>query len=521
MAMPTVILHLPAQPPYTIDKFYEIVKSIFNQLDHNPELIILDEQNDQNIKDKISQINTEGCKVNFISGPYNTLGEWLDAAVIQSSGDMILYMDNSSAQVILKQSAIVSFSMVMERNPDCGLVYSDYEVETDGEVKEIHLLKHHIGRVRDNQDFGKVFFIKKAVLQDCGGFDSSLKFNTLYDGRLKISENSKILHLSNRYSGSLYRVMAAGKGHNVFDYLLASKESQIEAENVLSAHLKNIGAHLDASKHYMEIPETTKEAELVASIIIPVNNRPKFIGTAIESVLGQTIQRVEVIVVVNGGPDDPTIPAVQEYMTGGKKHDSGKPEVRLIVLDVNNIGMCLNVGAKGAHGKYYVQLDSDDRLKADAVAKIMEVYESDSRIGMVIGSYEVWELDDKSGKIERVDSIPVVTHDEWTEENGRNNLLRINGAGAPRSIPINVIKEIGYFGINDEPFARNYGEDYEMVLKISEKYRIGRVWDPIYDVVRHSGGTDHSIDQSTIDRNDEAKDYMREQAIQRRIKMNQ
>ena len=84
-----------------------------------------------------------------------------------------------------------------------------------------------------------------------------------------------------------------------------------------------------------------------------------------------------------------------------------------------------------------------------------------------------------------------------------------------------LFKEIGYFGINDEPFARNYGEDYEMVLKISEKYRIGRVWDPIYDVVRHSGGTDHSIDQSTIDRNDEAKDFMREQAIQRRIKMNQ
>ena len=253
----------------------------------------------------------------------------------------------------------------------------------------------------------------------------------------------------------------------------------------------------------------------------PVNNRPKFIGTAIESVLEQSIQDVEVIAVVNGGPDDPTIPAIQEYMAGGKKYNSDKPDVKLIVLDVNNIGMCLNLGAKTARGRYYVQLDSDDRLKPNAVEKIMEIYESDSRIGMVIGSYEVWQLDDQSGKIEKVDSIPVVTHDEWTEENGRNNLLRINGAGAPRSIPINIIKEIGYFGINDEPFARNYGEDYEMVLKISEKYRIGRVWDPIYDVVRHSGGTDHSIDQNTIDRNDEAKDYMREQAILRRIKMNQ
>ena len=80
---------------------------------------------------------------------------------------------------------------------------------------------------------------------------------------------------------------------------------------------------------------------------------------------------------------------------------------------------------------------------------------------------------------------------------------------------------MGYFGINDEPYSRNYGEDYDLVLKISEKYRIGRIWEPIYEVVRHSGGTDHSINQETIDRNDEAKDWMRLEAIERRIKMNE
>jgi glycosyltransferase involved in cell wall biosynthesis len=188
------------------------------------------------------------------------------------------------------------------------------------------------------------------------------------------------------------------------------------------------------------------------------------------------------------------------------------------VHDINNLGLCLNLGAKTARGKYYVQLDSDDRLKPEAVEKILKVYNSDPRIGMVIGSYEVWQKDDK-GIYSRMEELPVVTHDEWTEENGRNNLLRINGAGAPRSLPIALIRQIG-FSVNDEPYARNYGEDYNMVLKVSERYRIGRVWDAIYEVVRHSGGTDHSIDQQTIDRNDEAKDYMRAQAIQRRIELN-
>jgi hypothetical protein len=138
---------------------------------------------------------------------------------------------------------------------------------------------------------------------------------------------------------------------------------------------------------------------------------------------------------------------------------------------------------------------------------------------MVVGSYEVWEKLE-SGELKRMEAIPVVTHDEWTEENGRNNLLRINGAGAPRSVPIHIIEEMGWFSINDDEYARNYGEDYELVNKIAEHYRIGRVWDPIYEVIRHSGGTDHAIDQNTVDRNDNAKDDMRKLAIERRIAMN-
>jgi len=102
----------------------------------------------------------------------------------------------------------------------------------------------------------------------------------------------------------------------------------------------------------------------------------------------------------------------------------------------------------------------------------------------------------------------------------RNNLLRINGAGAPRSAHIKVIRELGWFGMNDSEQSRNYGEDYDLVMRISEQYRIGRVWDPIYDVIRHAGGTDHAIDQAAIDRNDNAKDHTRLEAIRRRQKIN-
>jgi hypothetical protein len=139
---------------------------------------------------------------------------------------------------------------------------------------------------------------------------------------------------------------------------------------------------------------------------------------------------------------------------------------------------------------------------------------------MVVGSYEVWTLDEATQTLRRNEEIPVVTHDEWTADNGRNNLLRINGAGAPRSAHIQVIRDAGWFGPNDTPGSRNYGEDYDLVLRISERHTIGRVWDPIYEVIRHAGGTDHAIDQATIDRNDSAKDQMRLEALHRRRELN-
>ena len=517
----SVVLHLPAEIPYPIKGFYQTVQHILKQRDVSCELIILDALGDEKVSAEIERLAAPHLPLQFIRDPYSTLGAWLNAARANANGKYLLYMDTASVQINLRQSAAALFLLAGKRNPRAGLIYADYEYKKEKKVSEVHLLKPHKGRVRDNQDYGRVYFFRQTDLVECGGFDESLRFNTLYDIRLKMLENDKLLHISNRYAGSLYQLLSSSQGHNVFDYLLAGKDSQQEAEEVLTGHLKRTNTYLAPARFYSNRPPEEMPAALKASVIIPVNNRPKFIPTAIESVLAQTEQNLEIIVVVNGGEKDPTNKAVRAYMPGGARYRPDRPEIKLITVDINNIGFCLNIGAEHAAGTYYVQLDSDDRLKPAAIEKIIRLFESDKRIGIVIGSYEVWEKNEKDGSLARVENIPVVTHDEWTEENGRNNLLRINGAGAPRSIPINLIKDMGYFGINDEPYARNYGEDYEMVLKISEKYKVGRIWEPIYEVVRHQGGTDHSIDVITIARNDEAKDEMRRQALDRRKKMNE
>lgn len=513
--MVSIVLHYAKTAGFDENIFLKTLQSIFNQTFKHYEILLIYEEIEPEIKNRIEEINTEAAPVRYIKTKPGTLGRKLNMAFNTAEGTHVLYIDNQVNAVFLKRAALDLLMLTAEKNRNAGMIYADYEIEQQGVVREIHLLKHHMGRVRDNQDFGIVFFFSGDILKQIGQADPGLAYTTLYDLRLKVSEQAELIHLANRYAGSLYRALAAGKSHNVFDYLLASKESQLEAEKVLTEHLKRRQACLMPGAHYTPRPSRLAGATLKASVIIPVNNRPDFIGVAIESVQAQTVQDVEVIVVVNGGPEDPTIGEVKRYMPGGDRYDTSKPQVQLLVYDINNLGLCLNMGAQFASGEFYVQLDSDDRLKADAVEKILNVYQEDPKIGIVIGSYEVWEKT-SDGKLKRMEHLPVVTHDEWTEENGRNNLLRINGAGAPRSIPIELIRTMK-FSMNDEPFTRNYGEDYDMVLRISERHRIGRVWDAIYEVIRHSGGTDHSIDQTTIDRNDEAKDYMRLEAIKRRI----
>ena len=441
--------------------------------------------------------------------------QYLNQTIAKLKSEFICFIDDNNSSVKLKNSCLDLMELAMIKDPQAGMVYADYEIIAKDKVEEIHLLKHHLGRVRDNQDYGKVFLLRKSFLEQVGRFNEKLEHHFLYDIRLKLSEVSEIVHIANKSEGSPYQVSASKEKTNVFDYLLSDKEIQKEAEKVLTDHLKRIGAYLSPKQKYEKRPSSSTKPIKKASIIIPVNNRPEFIIDAIESAQKQTIQNIEIIVVVNGGANDPTNQSVKRYTKGGDKYSAEKPKVRLITTDINNIGYCLNLGVKNAQGEYYIQLDSDDRLKPDAVEKILQKFDSDSTIGMVIGSYEVWEQLD-SGEIIRDENIPVVTHSEWTDENGRNNLLRINGAGAPRAIPIRLIKDIRYFDMNENPFARNYGEDYNMVLRISEKYKIGRIYDPIYGVIRHSGGTDHAIDQDTIIRNDEAKDWMRKEAILRR-----
>jgi hypothetical protein len=127
---------------------------------------------------------------------------------------------------------------------------------------------------------------------------------------------------------------------------------------------------------------------------------------------------------------------------------------------------------------------------------------------MVIGSYKLVDS--------RLKEIPpgVIDHREWTDENGHNNALRVNGLGAPRAFSTEIIRRIKFLNVS-------YGEDYAAALRICREYRIGRIYESLYLCRRWSGNTDAALTIEEKNRNDAFKDKIRTAEILARQKMNQ
>jgi len=127
---------------------------------------------------------------------------------------------------------------------------------------------------------------------------------------------------------------------------------------------------------------------------------------------------------------------------------------------------------------------------------------------MVIGTYRMTNF--------KLEEIPpgVIDHREWTPDNGRNNALRINGLGAPRSFYTPILREYKIPNVS-------YGEDYAVGLLISRDYQIGRIYEPIYLCRRWEGNSDAALDIEKQNSYNEYKDRLRTIEILARQRKNE
>ena len=380
-----------------------------------------------------------------------------------------------------------------------------------GKLENHPVIDYQEGSLRDDFDFGSLWLIKSQCLRDYAAQTDRVDYlyAGLYDLRLYLSRVGEIFHL-NEYLYTENELDTRKSGEKQFDYVNPrNREVQVEMERACTQHLEKVGALIDTS--YYRLPDfNEQDFEYEASVVIPVFNREKTIADAVKSALSQKANFKFNVIVVNNHSTDKTgeiLSRIAHEME--EKNDKQAGRLIQIVPERRDLGIggCWNIAINSDHcGKFAVQLDSDDLYSSPkTLQKIVDAFYK-QKAAMMIGSYRMCDFD--------LNTLPpgLIDHKEWTEDNGCNNALRINGLGAPRAFFTPLVRQIQFPNTS-------YGEDYALGLAFSRRYRIGRIYDELYLCRRWGGNSDAALSIDRVNANNLYKDRLRTMELKARRQM--
>ena len=387
--------------------------------------------------------------------------------------------------------------------PQCSMVYADHYKTIKGERTPHPVIDYQLGSVRDDFDFGSLLmfrtdYLKRAINEIEA--EKEYQHSALYALRLALSRYGELTHIR-EFLYTETEIDLRKSGEKQFDYVdPRNRQVQIEREEVFTRHLKEIGAYLKPGMMTVDLKEGEFSHE--ASIIIPVRNRARTINEAIRSVLEQETSFPFNLIIIDNHSTDGTSEIIEQY-----KNDNRVIHLIPERTDLG-IGGCWNLGINHPQcGRFAIQLDSDDLYSTPhTVQTIVDKFYKE-QCAMVIGSYRMTDF--------TLQTLPpgVIDHKEWTDENGHNNALRINGLGAPRAFFTPLLRKIRVPNTS-------YGEDYALGLAFSRQYRIGRIYDVLYLCRRWEGNSDAALSIEKINQNNNYKDSLRTLEIKLRQAMN-
>ena len=431
---------------------------------------------------------------------------------LESSNTIASIAENTDADYVMictRHTTIGWGNNTLERflrvadDTDAVMVYADHYKMVEGKMEEHPVIDYQSGSLRDDFDFGSLWCIKAQALADyiAQSDREEYQFAALYDLRLYLSRVGEIFHL-NEFLYSEAELDTRKSGEKQFDYVNPrNREVQIEMEKACTQHLGKVGALIDTT-FYRQPDFGEQDFEYEASVIIPVFNREKTVADAVKSALGQKANFKFNVIVVNNHSTDRT----------GEILDELKADNLIQIVPERTdlgIGGCWNEAINSSFcGKFAVQLDSDDLYSSPkTLQKIVDAFYK-QKAAMIIGSYRMCDFD--------LNTLPpgLIDHKEWTDENGCNNALRINGLGAPRAFFTPLVRQIQFPNTS-------YGEDYALGLAFSRRYRIGRIYDELYLCRRWGGNSDAALSVEKVNANNLYKDRLRTMELKARQHLQQ
>lgn len=368
-------------------------------------------------------------------------------------------------------------------------VYGNYE--KDGQT--IPLIEMQPGSVRDDFDFGPVMLVNSEFLREYQSSAEDLDYAAFYD--FWLSMYGRVFFVPETVCRVSSAPVCPQGGEAQFNYVdPRNRDAQIEKENVFTRFLMKQEAFIEPGSRV----DHNGDFPVEASVVIPVRNRIKTIADAVHSALDQVTDFPYNILVVDNHSTDGTTQLLAKLAAENPR------VVHIIPEPGHGIGGCWNVALDDRRcGRFAVQLDSDDIYSSPAtLQRIVDAFR-ESGAACVIGSYTLTDFD--------LNIIPpgLIDHAEWTDSNGANNALRINGLGAPRAFFTPIARELRFPDVS-------YGEDYAMVLRITRNYRLARIFDSVYFCRRWGGNSDSNLSPEKTNANNRYKDAIRSIELQAR-----
>jgi glycosyltransferase involved in cell wall biosynthesis len=208
------------------------------------------------------------------------------------------------------------------------------------------------------------------------------------------------------------------------------------------------------------------------SFVIASYNYARYVGQTIESLLAQTFEDLEIIVIDDCSADN-SRDVLQRF--------ANEPRVRLVFHDQNQGNIrTYNEGLAMARGEFIGVVGSDDyAIRVDAVARQVAVFDANPNVGFVYAAHTYVDENNKSFRV----------FQPWSADYVRDGLVEFRDLAFRNYVPHTgtLVRRICHEQLGDYDLGLPHAGDWELWLRIAGRYQVGYVADTLYAYRIHGG----------------------------------
>ena len=218
-----------------------------------------------------------------------------------------------------------------------------------------------------------------------------------------------------------------------------------------------------------------------ASVVIPCFNSLKYLPETLLTVLAQTYDDFEVVLVDDGGSDD--LAGWAATFPDG----TGDPRVRVVRQENAGVSAARNLGVTSAQGDVVVFCDSDDLWAPTLVADLVGALDRNPAAGLAYGWYDLVDGDGTpTGRVVR---------SEWEGDVWEQFVTRNPVSASAVAVPRAVLDDVGLFLVNRDRFPIDV-EDWELWIRIAGKYPVVVVREVLAHHRRHDSNSSSNVESA-------------------------